>query len=192
MADLTSLPSKVVRAFRFYLISEGAVDAAHCYHKYDSRTRAFNDQPIVTINLLPIGPEEQYTGNDMFIVQVQTAFQAAEQPDELADQPRLAFDRQVGQVRMALMQSDDGAQTLNYTRNAINAAAYTMSTAPDTTAAGLRFAEINADMDDFTLLSLYQDIYGNAIDKSNEGIWIIEQRFKVSACEKRIAGYTNT
>jgi hypothetical protein len=189
MADLTSLPSKIVRAFRFYLISVGAVDAAHCYHKYDSRTRVFNDQPIVTVNLLPIGPEEQYSGNDLFIVQLQTAFQAAEQPDDLADQPRLAFDAQVGKVRQAIMQSDDGGQTLNVIRNAINAAAYTMSTAPDATSAGQRFAAINADMDDFTLLSLYQDIYGNAVDKSNEGIWIIEQRFKVSACESKIAGY---
>lgn len=190
MADLTSLPSKIVRAFRFYLVSSGAVDPAHCYHKYDSRARAFNKQPIVTVNLLPIGPEEQYSGNEMFIVQVQTAFQAAEQPDELAEQPRLAFDAQVGQVRMAIMQSDDNQQTLNYTRNAINRAAYTMSTAPDNTAAGLRFALINADMDDFTLLALYQDIYGNAVDKSNEGIWIIEQRFRVSACEQKIEGYS--
>lgn len=189
MSDLTSLPSKVVRAFRFFLCDEGAVDPDHCYHKYDSRRREFNKLPIVTVTLLPIGPEEQYTGNDMFIVQVQTAFQALEQPDELSDQPRMEFDAQVGRVRMALMQSDDNQQTLNYTRNAINAAAYTMSTAPDATPAGLRFAEVNADMDDFTLLSLYQDIYGNAIDKSNEGIWIIEQRFKVSACESKIAGY---
>ena len=189
MADLTSLPSKIVRAFRFYLVSTGAVNPDNCFHKYDSRKREFNKLPIVTVNLLPIGPEEQYTGNEQFIVQVQTAFQSTEQPDQQAEEPRFQFDAQVGRVRMALMLSDDNQQTLNFTRNAINAAAYTMSTAPDDTDAGRRFAEVNADMDDFSLLSLYQDIYGNAVDKSNEGIWIIEQRFKVSACESKIEGY---
>ena len=189
MADLTNLPSKVVRAVRFYLISTGCVDAAHCYHKYDSRVRKFNEQPIVTVNLLPIGFEEQYTGNEMFIVQVQTAYQGTEQPDDLAEAPRLAFDAQVGAVRQQLMLSDDGGNTLNYARNAINAAAYAATAPPGDGGVGYRVAAANADLNDFTLLNFHQDIYGNAVDKSNEGIWIVEQRFKVSACEQKIAGY---
>jgi hypothetical protein len=193
MADLTSLPSKVCRAFRWFLVSSGAVDPAHCYHKYDRRARKFKNSdgaplPIVTVTLLPLRPEEQYSGNEQFIVVVQTAFQATEQPDDLAEAPRVAFDAQVGQVRMQLLQTDDG-QELNATRKLINQAAYTMSTPPGDNGVGDRFAVANKDMDDFTLISLYQDVYGNAVDRSDAAIWIIEQRFKVSACESKVDGY---
>lgn len=187
MADLTNLPSKLVRAVRFYLIQSGAVDEAHCYHKYDSRVRKFNEQPIVTVTLLPLRPEEQYSGNEQFILVIQTAFQATEQPDEQAEAPRVAFDAQVGQVRMQMLQSD--GQELNLTLQLINQSAAKMSTKPGDNGVGDRFAMANADMDDFTLLALYQDVYGNAIDRSNEAIWIIEQRFKVSACESKVEGY---
>jgi len=186
MADLTSLPSKVCRAIRFYLISAGIVDADHCYHQWDSRARAFNDQPIVDVLMKPIGPEMQYIGNDVFIVEIQVKFQCVEQPGEQAEAKRVAFDAMVGKVRQQMMMSDDG-QTFSYVIKAINNAAYAATAPPGDNGIGDRVAAANADLNDFTIVELYQDIYGNA--KSEEVNWAVVQRFKVVANETKIAGY---
>ena len=186
MAALTSLPSKVVRAIRFYLISTGVVDADHCYHQWDSRARAFNSQPIVDVMMRPVGPETQYTGNEVFIVEIQVKFQATEQPDQQAESARLAFDAMIGQVRQQMMMSDDG-QSLLFVIKAINKAAYNITVPPGDNGIGDRLALTNADLNDFTMIELYQDVYGNA--KSEEVNWAVVQRFKVVACETKIAGY---
>lgn len=186
MADLTSLPSKIVRAIRFYLISTGVVDADQCYHQWDSRERAFNDLPIVDVLMKPIGPEMQYTGNDTFIVEIQVKFQAVQQPGEPDEAQRVMFDAQIGRVRQQMMMSDDG-QSLMYVVKAINNAAYAATVPPGDGGRGDRIATANADLSDFTMVELYQDVYGNA--KSEEVNWAVVQRFKVVANETKIAGY---
>lgn len=186
MADLTSLPSKVCRAIRYYLVSSGAADPSRCYHYFDSRERKFNDQPIVDVLMRPVGPEEQYSGNEVFIIEIQVKFNSVQQPNEPNEAPRVAFDKLVGQVRMQMIQTDDG-QELNATRKLINQAAYRAPIAPDDGGPGDLFAKNNADLADFTLLSLYQDIYGMA--KSEQVNWALVMRFKVSACESKVDGY---
>ena len=191
MAALTSLPSKVVRAFRYYLVSSGAVTMAQSYHQWDSRARKFNNgdpstpNPIVDVWMRPVGPEEQYSGNDVFIVEVQVKFQATEQPSDAAESHRVLFDAQIGAVRQKLMLVD--GQELIPTRQAINQAAYAMPTAADDAANGFLAAN-QADMNDFTILSLYQDVYGSA--KAEDANWAIVMRFKVSACESKVDGYS--
>ena len=49
MAAVTSLPSKVVRAIRWYFLQNGATDSEHCLHNFDWRERKFNGQPIVDV-----------------------------------------------------------------------------------------------------------------------------------------------
>jgi hypothetical protein len=183
MGDLASLPSKNVRAIRFYLISQGVADADHVYHQFDSRLRAFNDSPIVDVMQKPIGPEEQFTGNDISIIEIQVKFQAVNQPNQQAEAQRIAFDAVVGKVRTAMMQSDDG-QTLRATAAAINAAAYAAATAPGDGGIGDYTAKANADLNDYTLKALYQDVYGNAKDEFVN--WAIVQRYKIESCETKL------
>ena len=87
MTDLTNLSSKVVRAFWFYLIQSGVVDISRCYHTFDSRPRAFNGQPIVDVQMRPIGPTVVFTGDDDYVVEIQVKQQFIQQPR--SEEPRL-------------------------------------------------------------------------------------------------------
>jgi hypothetical protein len=184
MGNLTSLPSKVVRAFRFYLLAQGVADAAHVYHQFDSRIRDYAGQPIVDVMLKPVGPEVQFVGNDTFIVEVQVKFNAKTQAGQAPEDQRIAFDAVVGKVRTAMMQ-DDGSGTLRSVAAAISAAANAAATKPGDNGAGDAVATANADLADFTLLEFYQDVYGSA--HSDQVNWAIVQRYRVVACESVIA-----
>ena len=190
--DLTNLVSKTVRAIRFYLVNSGAAPAGQCFHQFDYRERNFATAPIVDVTTIPIGPEVQFTGDDEIRVMITIGFSAVNQADVAdAEAQRVAFDKQVGQVRQAMMLTTDQA-TLNESRNRINAAAYLLPLA-ETYATGDsalddKLALANADMDDFTLLKLIPDVYGTV--RMPEVNWSIGMAFRVTACESKIAEYT--
>lgn len=187
VTDLTNLPDKVCRAIRFYLIDSGAVAEDRIYHHFDSRERKMESGPIVTVTMLPVGPEVQFTGDDEFRVMLTVAYLAAEQPADQSEAARLVFSAMVGKVRSAMMLSNDG-QTINETRRLINVSAAKMAVAEDDTDAAQRFAQVNADMADFTLLKLFQDNYG--VVKMEGANWAVGQAFRCTACESAVEGYT--
>ena len=186
MVDITNLPDKVCRAFWYRLILSGAITKDRAYHHFDSRERSFESGPIVTVTMLPVGPEVQFTGDDEYRVMLTVAYQATLQPGAADDAQRLAFSALVGKVRAAIMLSDDG-QTLNASRALINAAAAAMPVAVDDTAAAQEFAAAHADMADFTMLKLNQDNYG--IVKMEDANWAVGMAFRCTACETAITGY---
>ena len=187
MADLTNLSSKVVRAFWWYLINKGAVDITRCYHTFDSRARAFNGQPIVDVQMRPIGPEALFSGDDQFVVEIQVKQNFVVQPNEPnSDAQRLQFDAMVGQIRQLIMLSDDGGVSLKPARDAINALAWTMpvDASNGTDPEQVLFASNHADMADFTIQKLLPDI--NGVASAADCNMAVVQRFKVTACEMKI------
>lgn len=186
MADLTNLSSKVVRAFWFYLIKSGVVDVSRCYHTFDYRARSFDGQPIVDVQMRPISPTVQFTGDDDYTVEIQVKQQFVQQPDAAnSESQRLAFDALVGQIRQKIMLSNDG-HTLNAARDLINTSAWLMpvsGNAPSGYDAD-QFAANHADMADLTIQRLLPDV--NGVAKSEEVNMAVVQRFKVTACETKI------
>ena len=138
------------------------------------------------VMMRPVGPEVQFTGNTVFVVEIQVKFRAVEQPDQQAEAQRVAFDEMVGAVREQMMMSDDG-QTFGYVVKAINNAAYAATAAPGDGGVGDRIAAANADLNDFSIIELYEDAYGPA--KCEDVNWAIVQRFKVTACETKLPNY---
>jgi hypothetical protein len=188
MADLTNLPSKIVRAIRWYLVQGGVSTPERVYHTFDWRDRKFDGQPIVDVQMMPVGPDVKFTGDEEFLVEIQVKVQILPQPGAPnPEQPRIDFDAVVGEIRQLMMLSDQPGSNLIATLKLINAAAYTMSSALDNSPEGILFAESNADMNDFTIIKLTNEIYGRA--KSEEVNCAVVQRFRVTACESKIDGY---
>lgn len=194
MAACTSLPSKLVRAVRWYLIQQG-FGGDQVFHHFDYRERKFvadkagKPQRIIDVLLRPIGPDVVFTGNDDFILEIQISASVGDQLNPIdAEQLRADMDADVGAVREALMQSDDNGQTFAATYKAINAAAYTMpAVPPNADDYQTKFAALNADMDDFTILSWVNDVYGVA--RFDKTVSMVTMRFKCSACETKLTGY---
>lgn len=186
--DLTNLPDKLSRAVRFYLVNAGVVGAASAYHMFDVRERNFDNGPLVDVLILPGMPTPEFTGDDSYKVHVRVRFNAvAEMAEAASETARLAFSAQIGKVRQALMLSDDG-QSFRATMRLINNAAYLMSTPFDGSDAAKTFAANNKDMDDFTVLAWYQDVYGPGSAKDVN--WEVVQVFRAQCCESKIEGYT--
>ena len=151
------------------------------------RPRAFNGQPIVDVEMIPISPTVQFTGDDDFVVEIRVKQQFTQQPDMAnSESQRIVFDAMVGQVRMQLLLSNDG-HTLNATRDLVNAAAWTMpvDSSAGTNPVQVQFSKNHADMADFTIQKLLLDVNGRA--KAEDCNMSVVQRFKVTACETKIS-----
>lgn len=186
MAAPTNLASKLSRAICAYLVAQ-EISQEQVYPMFTAKTRKFDNGPIVTPIVYPGKPDPAFSGTRRFQVAVSIKGTASHDlSDANAETERVEFDAFVGAVWEALMQTDESdGQTLNATRDAINAAGAAMAVAGDAATEAAKEpwcqATNNTDMTDFSVLQWVDRDMG--MGEARDCNWEMVLMFEVSAAE---------
>lgn len=175
---IPNIATQIERAIRAYLIEQGAASAEDCHISTDYRTR--NSDNISIIARVSTTGHAELSGNELYQVSIQHRFQALPPPEEPnPEQYRINLDKSVGRAQLAMMNGESG--TLSPTCSAITAAGRALATAGSTT-----LQENNADMTEFTCLSVRYlgATRGQPDDSANH--WMEVRNYEVGACPANV------
>jgi len=137
--------SKFERAFRQFLIQQGAATEADCFIANDSRSR--NILPNRTIIVVAFSPKNFFRSEGTCHVQIQHRFPALVQPGETnPDAQRIQMDAYLGDTIDSMVCGD--GQSLELVADAITKAGRWLAQ-PDGTPEGAAIAQNNLDMANF-------------------------------------------
>ncbi len=188
---LPNTATQLERATRAWLQESGAVGPLDCFISNDSRDRSAANAPLdqgITdiVALSSTTGEAEDSGNEKFIVRFSTKFGAIVSPDEPNPAVnRVECDKRVGKLMLALSDGKSSDMRLA-TAQAITAAGRALATAVDSTPAAVRDAENNADMTEFTCLSVRYLGMTRGQPDDNSCAWIEVRNFEISACPSNV------
>lgn len=179
----SSLQSKIARAVRAHLISEGVGTAADVFCEMSTADRTLPSTTIVT------GDGQEYpfaTGNWRFTVSIVLRDTAVQDPDETNTNVSWTdANTRYSAIRDALTQIG-GSQPLLYTAQTITTAGQALATSDGSDEGDLR-AEDNADMAAFTCM-WWKEIGLSAPTASETGThWESELQFDCMACNSALS-----
>lgn len=190
---LPNIGSQLDRALRAYHIAAGAVPNPSAPNKgifltleTESRTN-----PLRTILSHDASESEHFTGNMEVMVTIVDQFDGIKQQGEKnPEQRRVEIDRQLGKMRMAMAQADDGEDDLKLTARKITDAGRALATT-----GSAKDQANNEDMAEFTCLfvqfaGLSRGHPKNEMEGTDETTWREVTRYKITACPAYIQGYS--
>lgn len=182
MADLNSdLPSKITRAIRALLISEGAGSAVDTFAAPCGEPRALPNTTIHSGDADPFDGPGNWSFSVMLILRDEAVTQSTK-PNPVAQ--RVAANQRFTNISNTLTRSDD-THTLKYTALAIQNAGRALAVS-DGSAEGDKRAADNADMADFSVLWWEKSGFGSAKQASPGAFWERDLNFTCVACNAAI------
>lgn len=166
------LPSKLSRAIRAYLISQGVAQPTQCFAQPNSSDHTL---PATEIESGEGGEQHYEGGNYEFNVEVRLFDDAVDDPAAPRATENAAIKR-FTDTWNALNLSNDGV-TLDLTAQNITAAAQAAAVA----------APVNdGDLSDFTLIKMWADGIGDRFKDAAGTFWVQSGRFRCVCCNSYI------
>lgn len=188
---LPNCATQLERALRALLFSVGAVGAKDCFISNDHRTRNTEDAPLTDgitdiLAFQSTTGEAEDSGNEKFTVRITNKFAVPTQPSETNPGGfRLAYDQRIGKQMLALSESN-GQDMRDPVCDLITEKGRALATATGSTAVELQEAANNADMAEFTCLSLRYLGMTRGQPDDNSCAWVEVRTFEISACPTAI------
>lgn len=188
---LPNTATQLERAIRAWLQECGAVGPLDCFISNDSRDRSAENAPldkgITDIMALSSNTTEaEDSGNEKFVVRISTKFGAIVSPDEPNPAVnRVECDKRVGKLMLAMSDGKSSDMRLA-TALAISTAGRDLANEVDSTDAAVQDAANNADMAEFTCLSVRYLGMTRGQPDDRSCAWIEVRNFEISACPSNV------
>lgn len=182
-APYNNLRSKLNRAVVAYLVSAGCGSEADVlpFHTRELKN-VQNQEANTTVRARTGRPRVEMSGDYDVMLQITVRGSAVQEVGDDTETARLAFDDRVARTFDAMMQSENGYD-LNYTAQLITDSGRGLAVSDPVN---------NADMYDFTVLSIKDGGFGDANPNEQECLWEEVLMFEVCCCAGNLGGYSTT